>query len=1099
MRIVIDMQGVQSKSQFKSIGIFAMAFTQAIARNKKNHEVFLALSGLFPHSIEPIRNAFYGLLPQENIRVWYAPGPVKEVDSSNTTRREVAELVREAFIASLLPDIIHISSFFEGYLDDAVTSIGNLDKNTPISVACFDMINTQDDINSKDSNVGYEKYYRRKIEHLKKATFCLINSEITSKNEMNDVAVSEFKFFNLAPTSVKKPAIKDQLLQSVTPIADYTPTSFNDFDSIYWDKYAVKALSVFSSFLIKQASTSSTPKSHFPRLAFVSPLPPERTGIADYSAELLTSLADYYDIEVIVTQEMVEDVSRGSEFSVRDINWLRANINKIDRVCYHIGNSHFHHHMLSMLRDIPGIVVLHDFYLCHLMAYIDQYVAPHFLANMLYESHGYSAVRKRFLNLADTLLEYPANFEVLKHACGVIVHSKYSRTLAQQWYGNNLANDWAEIPLLRSPAFLSDKAEARKNIGLTKDDFVVCSFGHLGLTKLNHRLLEAWLKSNLATNKQCKLIFVGEMSHDEYGKNLLREIQTSGFKDRILITGFVPSEKYNDYLVATDIAVQLRTHSRGETSAAVLDCMNYALPLIVNANGALSELDHEAILMLPDIFSEAALVDALELLWREPDTRYVLGKKAHEYIKNHHTPNKCAEQYSVAIEKIYAKPQSQYHALISAIANVEGYLPTTQECEDLAQMISCTLVEKKSSNQLFVDVSTIYREDLKTGIQRVVRSIVLELINLAPIDYRIEPVYLANNKGTFHYCYARQWTSHFLGIASDWCEDEIIEYAPGDVLLVADYIGKLAVDAENSGFFTQLKNNGVTINFIVYDLLPIKMPEFFPPVPDGFHEWLNLVGRISDNAICISSAVALDLKNWLAASDIKRAIALNIDWIHLGADVESSAPTFGLPKDVEQTIQMHRDTKSFLMVGTIEPRKGYLQTIDAFTRLWKKGAEINLIIVGNEGWKSLPKHMRRSIPLIIERIRNHKEFGKRLFWHEGISDEYLEKLYGASTCLIAASEGEGFGLPLIEAAQHKLPIICRDIPVFREVAGEHAYYFSANNADQLADDINKWLVMYGSNLHLQSNTMPWLTWKQSATKLLNCIKNNIDKQFHDNS
>jgi glycosyltransferase involved in cell wall biosynthesis len=177
------------------------------------------------------------------------------------------------------------------------------------------------------------------------------------------------------------------------------------------------------------------------------------------------------------------------------------------------------------------------------------------------------------------------------------------------------------------------------------------------------------------------------------------------------------------------------------------------------------------------------------------------------------------------------------------------------------------------------------------------------------------------------------------------------------------------------------------------------------------------------------------------------------------------------------------------MVGTIEPRKGYLQTIDAFTRLWEDGAEINLIIAGNEGWKSLPNHMRRSIPLIIKRIRNHKEFGKRLFWHEGISDEYLEKLYDASTCLIAASEGEGFGLPLIEAAQHKLPIICRDIPVFREVAGEHAYYFSAINAGQLADEINKWLAMYGSNLHPQSSTMPWLTWKQSAAKLLNCINN----------
>lgn len=1092
MRIVIDMQGVQSESRFNGIGSSAMAFSQAIVRNSKNNEVFLALSGMFPHTIESIRTAFHGLLPQENIRVWNAPGPVKEIDPANTIRREVAELVREAFIASLCPDIIHVSSLFEGYLDDAVTSIDRFDRNTPVSVACFDMDNMQQSVNLKDSNSCYEKYYQRKVEYLKKATFCLTNSKIATKDKIIEGAIPKSKLFNIAPNSSAKLKRDDQLLQSESVLVDHSIASLNNYDVAFWDECAVKAISVFSSFLKKQASKSSLIKFQRPRLAFVSPLPPERTGIADYSAELLSSLSSFYDIEVIVAETMLEDVSRLSEFSVRDINWLRANKDKIDRVCYHIGNSHFHHHMLFALRDIPGIVVLHDFYLCHLMAYMDQNVVPHFLANMLYKSHGYSAVRKRYLNLADTLLEYPANFEVLKHASGVIVHSKYSRTLAKQWYGNDFASDWAEIPLLRSPAFLSDKGDARKNVGLAEDDFVICSFGHLGLTKLNHRLVEAWLNSSLAINNQCKLIFVGEISHDQYGEHLLQTIKKSGLSDRILITGFVPSDKYFDYLLAADMAVQLRTHSRGETSAAVLDCMNYSLPLIVNANGALSELDQETVLMLPDVFSEAALVDALEQLWRQPDRRNALAKQAHENILNHNTPSKCAEQYSLAIEKIYANSKSNDHALINAIANIEGYAPTTQECKDLSQMIAYSLVEKKSSKQLFVDVSTIYREDLKTGIQRVVRSILSELINLAPVNCRIEPVYLSNSGGTFHYCYARKWTSVSLGITSDWCEDETIEYAAGDVLLVADYIGKLAVDAEDSGFFTQLKNDGVAINFIVYDLLPVQMPEFFPPVPDSFHEWLNLVCRISDNAICISSAVALDLKNWIDASNIKRAIELNIDWIHLGADVESSMPTFGLPKGIEKTIEILSASKSFLMVGTIEPRKGYLQTIDAFTRLWEDGAEINLIIVGNEGWKSLPSRMRRSIPLIIDRIRNHAEFGKRLFWLEGISDEYLEKLYDASTCLIAASEGEGFGLPLIEAAQHKLPIICRDIPVFREVAGEHAYYFSANNADQLGDAINSWLEMYGASIHPRSNTMPWLTWKQSAANLLNCIKNNIN-------
>jgi len=126
---------------------------------------------------------------------------------------------------------------------------------------------------------------------------------------------------------------------------------------------------------------------------------------------------------------------------------------------------------------------------------------------------------------------------------------------------------------------------------------------------------------------------------------------------------------------------------------------------------------------------------------------------------------------------------------------------------------------------------------------------------------------------------------------------------------------------------------------------------------------------------------------------------------------------------------------------------------------------------------------------LIEKLHHHSELGKRLFWLEGVSDEYLEKVYAASTCLIAASEGEGFGLPLIEAAQHKLPIIARDIPVFREVAGEHAYYFSGREPADLALAVKNWLGQFEAGQHPMSEHMPWLTWKESAERLKQIIFN----------
>ena len=109
------------------------------------------------------------------------------------------------------------------------------------------------------------------------------------------------------------------------------------------------------------------------------------------------------------------------------------------------------------------------------------------------------------------------------------------------------------------------------------------------------------------------------------------------------------------------------------------------------------------------------------------------------------------------------------------------------------------------------------------------------------------------------------------------------------------------------------------------------------------------------------------------------------------------------------------------------------------------------------------------------------------FWLDGISDEYLELVYGACNCLIAASYGEGFGLPLIESAQHRLPVMARDIPVFREVAGPHAYYFSATEPEQLAQAVRDWLNLYQREQHPTSEKMPWLTWQQSAQVLLQKI------------
>jgi glycosyltransferase involved in cell wall biosynthesis len=324
-----------------------------------------------------------------------------------------------------------------------------------------------------------------------------------------------------------------------------------------------------------------------------------------------------------------------------------------------------------------------------------------------------------------------------------------------------------------------------------------------------------------------------------------------------------------------------------------------------------------------------------------------------------------------------------------------------------------------------------------------------------------------------------------MGCPADCLEDDHLEVQAGDFLAVLDLTGGMLVEAEKAGLYQVLKVAGVKLWFVVYDLLPISSPKMFPPTtPLAFKEWLMSVCRLADGAICISRAVADELTEWVRKFGPTRLCPLKIGWFHLGADITSSAPSLGMPEGNAKVLSNLGARPTFLMVGTIEPRKGHMQTLKAFEKLWEQKMDVNLVIVGKQGWL---------MEVLIESIQEHSERERRLFWLDGISDEYLEEIYVASACLIASSEGEGFGLPLIEAAQHKLPIIARDIPVFREVAGEHAYYFNGLKPLALADAIKHWLLLKTEGKTPQSDTMPWLTWEESAKELIKVILPDLEK------
>jgi len=373
--------------------------------------------------------------------------------------------------------------------------------------------------------------------------------------------------------------------------------------------------------------------------------------------------------------------------------------------------------------------------------------------------------------------------------------------------------------------------------------------------------------------------------------------------------------------------------------------------------------------------------------------------------------------------------------------------------------------------QLLLDLSELLKHDARSGIQRVVRSVLHALDTQAPADYRVVPVYDAGG----YYAVAGE---HCAGAATDPASDVPLRVRAGDIFLGLD----LCPDQipGNAAVLADLRRHGVRLYFMVYDLIPLLRPDWFDPGMDlWFGRWLDTVTGLADGLICISKAVADQLLQRLELAPPRRPGPLTVDYVHLGADIQASRPSAGVGAEESAVLAQLARRPTLLMVGTLEPRKAHAEALDGIEQLWRRGVDVGLVIVGKPGWQTAA---------LAERLRAHTEFGRRLFWLEHASDEALQALYQGSAVLLAASQAEGFGLPLIEAAQHGLPVIARDIAVFREVGGEHAYYFDAaagaDDGAMLADALQSWLALHARGAAPASTAMPYLSWSAATRQIL---------------
>jgi glycosyltransferase involved in cell wall biosynthesis len=381
-------------------------------------------------------------------------------------------------------------------------------------------------------------------------------------------------------------------------------------------------------------------------------------------------------------------------------------------------------------------------------------------------------------------------------------------------------------------------------------------------------------------------------------------------------------------------------------------------------------------------------------------------------------------------------------------------------------------------HKLFVDISELIHRDARSGIQRVVKNIYREICHTGLDHYDVIPVYALNDgKG---YLASFNFNSQFIcdeisyPIISNL--DIPIIYSYGDIFLGLDLQPEIVPLYKQS--YVHMRDNGVKVIFIVYDILSLTMPQYFPEgAEENFYKWFSTVAEVSDGLICISQDVARECSKWILKSNHLNRPKKIESW-NLGADfiLKQISNDSALDKSAfNAKFTKFKGQTNFLMVGTVEPRKGHQQILDAFEVLWSRNIAVNLIMVGKIGWNT---------ESLIEKINNHQMSDTRLFWFNSICDTELEEVYSEVTALIAGSFGEGYGLPIVEAAQRGLPVICRDIPVFHEVAGEAAFYLKGSYPAEIADEINQWIELYQQGMLNNTPKIEFISWKESAQSLI---------------
>lgn len=358
----------------------------------------------------------------------------------------------------------------------------------------------------------------------------------------------------------------------------------------------------------------------------------------------------------------------------------------------------------------------------------------------------------------------------------------------------------------------------------------------------------------------------------------------------------------------------------------------------------------------------------------------------------------------------------------------------------------------------FMDTSCISISDHKTGIQRVLNSLYIEFTAMNANVYPVR--FIGEYITSLLYKYRVEHTQF-----------DNVEYpikTKGGKILFPDTTWEIG-----SKTLKEASKLDFEIYSFIYDIILIRYRTAGERRIKAFTDWIEGVLLYSDHLLCISHTVANDIMDYYCSIGLHRSVPLSIHVIHMGRtpSIVGIDARDGIKKFVKES------DVTFLMVGTVEPRKNHHLALEALQQYYfgDKSRNVKLLIMGKDGWLN---------DVFKELYISEGELKERVLWIQDASDEELGWAYSNCDALLFPSKAEGFGLPLVEAAMFNLPILCSDIPIFREIAEEHADYFTVDSVESLRNAIVRWI---DTDKHPSSKLIRTYSWRECALEILNIL------------